>query len=94
MPTSSVAGFSLRLVAGGGAEASLSDSQPPGRAVAGKKSATGLVRYEVNGDGESSHPRRNMGKVAIAASPHPKNVFALSSPCQALIIRFIFAIAS
>ena len=34
---------------------------------------------------------RRMGKVAIDASLHGKNIFAFCSPCQETIFRFYFA---
>jgi hypothetical protein len=92
MPTSSVAGFSLRSSAGGGAEAPLGDSQLPWRAAWGNRvrlvcleRASGR-RRSVAGFG------RSMGEVAIAASPHEQNRIRLLFACQGLI-RLLFAYA-
>src|SRR5271169_5103230 len=64
MPTSSVAGFVLRLGAGGGAEASHGDSQVPWRAAVGNR--VRLVCF-ARFPGRWSVPdvARRMGKVAI-----------------------------
>src|ERR1700756_3244410 len=64
MPTSSVAGFVLRLGAGGGAEASHGDSQVPWRAAVGKR--VRLVCFaRFRGRSSVAGVARRMGKVAI-----------------------------
>jgi hypothetical protein len=90
MPTSSVAGFSLRSATGGGAEAPLGGSQLPWRAAWGNRVRLACFardsgwRRSVRGFG------RSMGEVAIAASLHGKDhirlLFAVSRD-----IRFLFA---
>src|SRR5271163_3015936 len=64
MPTSSVAGFVLRLGAGGGAEASHGDSQVPWRAAVGNR--VRLVCFaRFRGRWSVAGVARRMGKVAI-----------------------------
>src|SRR5260370_25990046 len=90
MPTSSVAGFVLRLGAGGGAEASHGDSQVPWRAAVGKR--VRLVCFaRFRGRSSVAGVARRMGKVAIdclaARGEYIRLLFAMSST----IFRFYFA---
>src|SRR5580692_8440673 len=92
MPTSSVAGFVLRLGVGGGAEASLADSQVPWRAAVGNN--VRLVCFaRFRGRSSVAGVARRMGKVAIDClaarveiySPFVrcvKHYFAFISPVQ------------
>src|SRR5215469_11506915 len=91
MPTSSVAGFTLRSGAGGGAEAPFADSQVPWRAAVGKR--VRLVCFAaVRRRRIVAGTARRMGEVAIgslAAHSHcirfyfavSTKIFALYSPC-------------
>src|SRR5690348_3162553 len=93
MPTSSVAGFLLRSGTGGGAEASLGDSQLPWRAAVGK--SVRLVCFGFPGWRRSvAGVGRRVGEVAIvdlaARSQYIRLVFALSS----INFCFLFAYSS
>jgi DNA-binding response OmpR family regulator len=82
MPTSSVAGFSLRAGAGGGAEAPLGDSQVPWQAAVGNR--VRLVSFGRAGRRRSvAGFARSMGEVAIG-----------SLAALAHYIRFLFAMSS
>src|ERR1700675_591969 len=94
LPTSSVAGFVLRLGDGGGAEASHGDSQVPWRAAVGKR--VRLVCFaRFRGRCSVAGVPRRMGKVAIdflAArptiySPFVRFVKHFSSPYIRLSFR-------
>jgi len=97
MPTSSVAGFSLRAGTGGGAEAPLGDSQVPWQAAVGNR--VRLVSFARTGRRRSvAGFARSMGEVAIdslAAPPeYIRLFFAMSSTIHSLLIRLSRGTAS